>query len=266
MIGNLRLALIFPAIAVWLLLLVPAQIAALVLVRLGWRGPSQLIPVVFHRGLLQLLGIRLKTRGKLSAKRPLLIVANHSSWLDIVILGAVNPLSFVAKSEMENWPLFGSLARLQRTIFIKRDKRRTAGEQANAIASRMTDREIMVLFPEGTTSDGNSLYPFKTPLFEAAKLALADSSQDTAAVQPCAICYSHIHGLPINRAERPHVAWPGDVGLGESLLRILRTGALDVVVCFAQPIKLDRDSNRKVVAAEAASSIRTMLREPETVS
>lgn len=255
----IRYTLVLPGLAIWLVLLVPFQMLALVVARAGWKTPAVWIPILFHRGFLHLVGIRLKTDGRPVRQRPLLIVANHVSWLDIPVLGAIEPLSFIAKSDMETWPLFGSLAKLQRTIFVQRERRREAGDQASAIAARMTEREVMVLFPEGTTGDGNGLLPFKTPLFEAAKLALADSDQETATVQPCAIVYSHIHGLPITRSDRTHVAWPGEIGLGESLFGIIRTGALDVTVRFAQPIALDDTSNRKAVAAEAAGAIRRLL-------
>jgi len=240
--------------------MVPLQLLALLIAKTGWRTPAGIIPVIFHRGALKILGVRIHRDGRLTEKRPLLIVANHVSWLDIVVLGTIRPLSFVAKSDMEDWPFFGTLAKLQRTVFIRREERRTAGQQANMIAERMTAREIVVLFPEGTTTDGNALSPFKTPLFEAAKLALKESPVETAAVQPCAIQYSHLHGLTIGRADRTHVAWPGEIGLGESLLDIAAAGALDVTVHVGEPIELTEQSNRKKVALQAVDALREMLR------
>jgi len=259
---RLRLAWVFGLVGLWLLVTVPIQIVLLLLAKTGWIAPAGFMPVIFHRGLLKILGVRLLRDKRLTKTRPLLIVANHVSWLDIVVLGSIRPLSFVAKSDMEDWPLFGTLAKLQRTVFIQREDRRTTGEQANMIAERMTAREIMVLFPEGTTSDGNSLLPFKTPLFEAAKLALKESPVETAWVQPCAIRYSHVHGLAIGRAERPHVAWPGEIGLGESLLDIAAEGALDVTFHIGEPIELNETSNRKHIAAQAIDALRDMLAKP----
>ncbi|MGI9357715.1 MAG: lysophospholipid acyltransferase family protein [Rhizobiaceae bacterium] len=259
---KLRLIWVFALAGLWLLLTVPLQLLLLLLAKTGWVAPAGFVPVIFHRGLLIILGIRLHRNRRLSNIRPLLIVANHVSWLDIVVLGSIRPLSFVAKSDMEDWPVFGTLAKLQRTVFIRREDKRRAGEQANMIAERMTAREIMVLFPEGTTTDGNGLQPFKTPLFEAAKLALKESPVETAAVQPCAIRYSHIHGLAIGRAERPHVAWPGETGLGESLLNIAAEGALDVTIHVGERIELNETSNRKQIAARAIDSLRDMLAKP----
>ncbi len=259
---RLRLAWVFCFAGLWLSLVVPFQLIALLLAKAGWIAPAGIIPVVFHRILLKIIGVRLHRKGRLTKERPLLIVSNHVSWLDIVVLGALRPLSFVAKADMIDWPFFGQLAKMQRTVFIQRDRRRTAGEQADNIASRMTAREIMVLFPEGTTSDGNGLLPFKTPLFEAAKLALKESPVETAAVQPCAVRYSHLHGLAIGRAERPHVAWPGEIELGESLLDVAAAGALDVTIHIGDPIELTEQSNRKMVAAKAVDALRQLLSQP----
>lgn len=265
--GHVRIVAVIAALVCVLLVLLPLHLLLLVLARL-WKAAggtglggrvSGFIPMVFHRAVLFCGDIRLTTTGKVSTERPLLLVANHVSWLDIVVLGAVAPLSFVAKAEMKSWPLFGHLAQLQRTVFVERDDRRRAGIQAGEIAARMTAREIMVLFPEGTTSDGMRLLPFKTPLFEAAKLALADSPVTQAMVQPVALHYTRLAGLPMGRAEMPHVAWPGEIGLGESLLPILAKGAMDVSVHFGEPLAMEETANRKKVAADAANAIRQML-------
>ncbi|MEL6782957.1 MAG: lysophospholipid acyltransferase family protein [Pseudomonadota bacterium] len=265
--GKLRIVVVIAALVVVLIVLLPFHLMALGGAKVWalFRGKSVgglvtgAMPFLFHKAVLRCMGVRLKLHGQISNARPLLLVANHVSWLDIVVLGAVAPLSFVAKSEMRSWPVFGQLAMLQRTVFVARDDRRRAGIQATEIAARMTAREIMVLFPEGTTSDGMGLLPFKTPLFEAAKLALAESPVTEAAVQPVALRYSHLSGLPMGRAQMPHVAWPGEIGLGESLLPIIAKGAIDVAVHLGHPIAMDECANRKVVAAQAGAAIRQML-------
>ena len=259
MSGTLRIIFVFAIAAVVLLMLLPWQLLALLFVRLGFAGVGGIVPVIFHRLILILFGVKVHINGKYPEHRPLLIVANHQSWLDIVVLGSTAPLSFVAKYDMASWPIFGQLAKLQRTVFVKRERRRESSKQAGEIADRMTAREVMVLFPEGTTTDGNKVAPFKTPLFQAAKLALADSPVETASVLPVAIEYNRLHGLPIGRSQRPHVAWPGEVGLAESLLPLIREGALDVVVHVGESLTIDDTSDRKLIAAQAASSIRNML-------
>ena len=239
--------------------LAPFQILGLLLERIGRPWLVGVIPLAFHRILLKIWNVRLTLQGQLSSERPLLLVSNHVSWLDIVVLGAVAPVCFVAKSEIRNWPVFGTLAKLQRTVFVSRSNRRESGEQVSDIAKRMASRSVIVLFPEGTTTDGNQLAPFKTTLFEAAKIALTNASVETAIVQPAAINYTHFHGLPFGRADRIHIAWPGELGLAESFIPIIKHGALDVTFHLGAPIKLDRTSNRKVVANDAAEEIRRIL-------
>ncbi|MEP1205747.1 MAG: lysophospholipid acyltransferase family protein [Rhizobiaceae bacterium] len=242
-----------------LLTLLPFQLFGLVLEKLGWPWLAGQVPALFHKLLLKIFGIRLHLEGRLIEDRPLLLVANHVSWLDIAVFGAIAPLSFIAKSEMSTWPIFGSLAKLQRTVFVRREDRRNSHQQANEIADRLTAREVMVLFPEGTTTDGNRLEPFKTSLFEAAKIALKKSPVETAVVQPAAIEYTHLHGLPLGRAKRPHVAWPGELDLPESFVPLVKAGALDVTIRLGDPIIMTETCNRKTIARDATNSIRTML-------
>jgi 1-acyl-sn-glycerol-3-phosphate acyltransferase len=254
-IATLRLVAIIAILLLVLAILVPLQ---LLFLRLASQLAAKL-PVTFHRILLWLLGVKVHVDGDVSLERPLLIVANHVSLLDISVLSTVAPLSFVAKSEIRDWPVIGLFARMQRTVFIERGDRRQAGQQATEIAERLAAEETMVLFPEGTTGDANALLPFKTPLFEAAKVALKAVSVDHAQVQPVALHYHTLHGMPLTRAERPHIAWPGEVGLLESLMPLILKGGLDVTVRCAPATRLDDTSDRKVVAAETRDAIRAML-------
>ncbi|EFL88373.1 1-acyl-sn-glycerol-3-phosphate acyltransferase [Ahrensia sp. R2A130] len=257
--AQLRLVLALTLAVIWLLLLLPFHLVALLLLKFGLRFPAGRMPVLFHKGLLFLFGVRCHVSNKMPKDRPLLLVSNHVSWLDIVVLGSIAPLSFVAKSDMKSWPVFGQLAQLQRTVFVERGDRRGSAIQAGDIAERMVLNEVMVLFPEGTTTDHNRIEPFKTSLFEAAKLALKESEVDHATVQPVAIHYTHLHGLPLTRAERPHVSWPGEIGIGESILPLVRVGALDVHVKLGEPVVFDASTHRKRVAATTREAIEAML-------
>lgn len=264
MTGRLRFALVVAGIAPVLLLLVPLQLLALGAIGLrplrpAARAVAGRLPVLFHRTLLALAGIRVVRRGQLHPGRPLLLVANHISWLDIVVVGSLAPVSFVAKDEMRTWPVFGWLARMQRTVFIARDRRRSVGEQAGAIASRLAAGEAIVLFPEGTTSDGHQVLPFKTALFEAARFALVEGEMERGAVQPVGLDYARAHGMALDRAGRARFAWPGEIGLGESLIDTFGGTALDVVVRFGHPIELTPQSDRKAVSAQARGAIRDLL-------
>jgi len=254
LISNLRLVLALTATALWLTLLTPFHLFCLVFYP---RGAAQL-PVLFHRGLLLFFGVKWRKLGRLEKARPLLVVANHVSWLDIVVLSAVAPLSFIAKDEMITWPLFGWLARMQRSIFINRNDRRQAAIQADEIARRLESGDVMVLFPEGTTTDGNRIFPFNSSLFGSAQAVWKKGAPDRVLIQPVALVYTRIQGMRMGRSQLPIVAWPGDVPLGSHLIGLLRESALDVEICFGEPISFDASFDRKDVAACAAQAVRQM--------
>jgi len=137
------------------------------------------------------------TRPKAAA----LIVANHTGWLDIVIFSAVMPLSFVAKSEVGTWPFFGTLARLQRTVFVERVRRSQTGAARDTIRERLLAGDALVLFPEGTSSDGNAVLGFKSALLGAAEAVMANARHVT--VQPVSTAYLASNGMPLGREGRP---------------------------------------------------------------
>jgi 1-acyl-sn-glycerol-3-phosphate acyltransferase len=126
-------------------------------------------PHWYHRQVCRVLGIKLTINGAIVRDRPVLLVSNHTSWLDIPVLSAVAPVSFVAKKEVGSWPFVSALARLQRSVFVDRARRQAAGETAGEITERLKTGDAIVLFAEGTSSDGNRVLPFKTSLFAAVK-------------------------------------------------------------------------------------------------
>jgi 1-acyl-sn-glycerol-3-phosphate acyltransferase len=257
MTGWLRIAWVVLAILAVTLVLLPIHLVAL-----GLRLPARIrIPRLWHRAAAAIIGIRIHHHGRLETARPLMLVSNHVSWKDILVLGASADVTFVAKAGVRNWPVFGLLARLQRTIFVEREQRSKSGEQAGEMALRMGAGEIVVLFPEGTTSDGNRLLEVKSSLFGAATSAVAASPTGLVHVQPVALAYTRIHGLPLGHYHRPMAAWPGDVAMLPHLVSILRDGALDVDVCFGEAITVSTTTNRKLLCAEAETQIRRMLAE-----
>ena len=159
-----------------------------------WPAMARRFPMHYHRAVCRILGIKLDIRGTPPAQGPVLIASNHVSWLDIVILSAVAPLSFVAKREVNGWPFFGSLARLQRTVFVDRDRRHATGNSRTEMRERLKSGDILVLFPEGTSSDGHMVLPFKSAFFGAAEY-------ESVLVQPISLAYSGHRNLPMNRKE-----------------------------------------------------------------
>jgi len=216
-------------------------------------------PTRFHRILARLFGLRVTVIGSPVQDRGVLMVANHTGYFDILILSSILRVSFVAKSEVKRWPLFGILAQLQESVFVERKKRSQAGEARDQIRERLRAGDCLVLFPEGTSTDGNRVLPFKSALMGAAE---ADIGSDDAGrkrsvpVQPVSIAYVGMHGLPMGRENRPLYAWYGDMELLPHLWEALVAGPLDVVVQFHQPITADSVGGRKMLAKLAAEVIR----------
>lgn len=209
---------------------------------------ARVFPHRYHRMVAGLFGMHIRVVGKPVTGEGVLMVANHTSWADIVIFSAVTPLSFVAKAEVGSWPLFGTLARLQRTVFVERQRRSTTGETRDEIRDRLLEGDTLLLFPEGTSHDGNRVLPFKSALLGAAEARLASGAH--VKVQPISVAFTGLYGLPMGRENRPLFAWYGDMEMMPHLWEALLAGPLDVVVQFHEPLSLDR-MDRKALAARA---------------
>lgn len=257
MIGWLRIGIVLFLLVLVTLVLLPVQLLGL---KFDWPVRRKL-PRWWHLCACRLLGIRIRTHGVLDRRRPLMLAANHASWKDILVLGAVADVVYVAKAEVADWPVFGILAKLQKTIFVAREQKRRTGDQVNEIAARLGAGEVVVLFPEGTTSDGNRLLDVKSSLFGAASAAVASSPDGVVYVQPVSIAYTGIYGMAMGRYHRPIAAWPGDVELMPHLLGVLKAEALDVDVDFGEAVEFHAETNRKIAASAIVSRMRTMLNE-----
>jgi 1-acyl-sn-glycerol-3-phosphate acyltransferase len=183
----LRLGLTCAALGATTLSLLPFQWLA---VRLNLPARRR-IPVLYHRMVCAILGLRIHVNGRPVERRPLLIVANHASWLDVSVITALVPVVFVAKREIASWPLFGLLARLQRSVFVDRARRHQTREVNGEIAQRLAEGDPVVLFGEGTASDGNRVLPFRTALIGAAGAALAQAGEaERVWIQPLSLAYT----------------------------------------------------------------------------
>jgi 1-acyl-sn-glycerol-3-phosphate acyltransferase len=160
---------------------------------------------------------------------------------------------------MAAWPVMGWLARLQRTIFIERERRRTSGRQASEIARRLATGEAVVLFAEGTTGDGNEILPFKSTLFGAATMAISEGTADKVYIQPLTIAYTRLQGMPMGRRHRPLAAWIGDAALAPHAAALLSEGAMDVELHFGEAIEFSAGDNRKEATRRAEAEVRAML-------
>jgi lyso-ornithine lipid O-acyltransferase len=205
---------------------------------------ARTLPRWYHRLACRVLGIRLVIEGKPVEASPALYVANHTSYLDIEILGAALEASFISRADVATWPWFGWLAKLQRTVFIHRN-RGEAMDHKNAIVRRFDRGDRLILFPEGTSSDGNHVLPFKSSLFSVAAYR-RDGVPVT--VQPLAVAYTRLDGMPLGRGFRPFFAWYGDMDLAPHLWTLLGLGVLSIELTFFPPVTIDEFASRKELA------------------
>ena len=251
----LRVFLSLGTIAAVTLALLPFQWLA---VRRQW-AMRRRIPSLYHRIVCRLLGVRIATVGRRIEQQPLLIVANHSSWLDISVITAVAPVVFVAKREVSSWPVVGLLARLQRSVFVDRTRRHKTADVNSEIAERLTGGDPVVLFGEGTSSDGNRVLAFRTALIGSARDALAEAAHVKRVwIQPLSVAYTGLCGLPLDRSHRNQVAWYGGAALWPHLRQLVARGAVDVCVSWGEPVAYDEFSDRKKVARQLEDEVRAL--------
>jgi 1-acyl-sn-glycerol-3-phosphate acyltransferase len=216
---------------------------------------SRRFPNWYHRHVCRILGITLKIEGSVAENAPVLLVSNHTSWLDIPVLSAVAPVSFVAKLEVGGWPFVSALARLQRSVFVDRTRRQAAGEAAGEITTRLNQGDTIVLFAEGTSSDGNRVLPFKTSLFGAVFGEGAPKGAGVV-VQTAAVVYTHVRGIPVTRADRPRLGWYGDMEMTSHAWGVLKSGPITATIRISPPVPLADFKDRKDLAIKSERAIR----------
>lgn len=249
---GLRAWLVLSAFFALTFPLMPLQLLLL------WTGSrhARTFPHWYHRQVCKLVGIRLHIDGSVARERGVLLISNHVSWLDIMVLSAVAPVSFVAKQEVASWPFVSWLAKLQRSVFVDRTRRTEVTDKANEILERLEAGDHIVLFAEGTSSDGNGVVPFETSLFAAAKPTQARAAGGDICAQTLALTYTKLHGIALCRRGRPVVAWYGDMNLASHAWRLLGLGPLDAFIRIGPPVPLDDFADRKALARYAEAKVR----------
>lgn len=237
------------------LLIMVVGILVLTLIRMierpicGTRRPvSGHVPSVVCRLCLIVLGIRFSVKG-----RPMrgggAVVANHSSWMDIITLNAGNPVFFVSKSEVAKWPGIGFLAKITGTVFINRD-RKEAKAQTQEFETRLSAGQKLLFFPEGTSTDALRVLPFKSTLFQA---FLSDELKDHMRIQPVTVNYIAPKG-----ADPRFYGWWGDMDFGAHMLQTLaarRQGRIEVV--YHPSVMASDYQSRKTLAADTEAMVRS---------
>ena len=219
----------------------------------------------YWRGVRELLGMQVRLLGQAAGGsagrvggRPVVYVSNHSSWMDIVVLGAQLRGCFVSKRDVAGWPVVGTVARLGRTVFVSRNRSATASEKVDMMA-RLRGGDDLILFPEGTSSDGSRVLPFHTTFFAMAK-PVADRdgrapSTDGPLVQPISLVYDRLAGMPVGRAGRPMFAWFGDMDLARHFWRLAQWRGMRATILFHEPLDPADYPSRKELAAAAWESV-----------
>lgn len=202
-------------------------------------------PMLFLRYAGRVCGARVERRGT-HLKRDVFFVANHISWIDILSLAGASGTAFVAKAELEKAPIVGWLAAMNRTVFVKREHRMGVAEQINALKEALADNWSVTVFPEGTTTDGQSLLPFKTSM-----LSVLEPPPPGVLVQPVLLDYGPV-------AE--WIGWIGEEGGLNNAKRLLsRKGSFKMRVQFLEPFSPEDFRGRKAISAEARRRIEEAL-------
>ncbi|MGH6726713.1 MAG: lysophospholipid acyltransferase family protein [Pseudolabrys sp.] len=211
----------------------------------------------YYRVLCRLLRIRVRVVGEPEHDRSVLFVSNHVSWADILVIGSIAPVAYVAKREVASWLLVGVTARLQRTVFVDRERRQQASQAVGEIVKRLVGGTSVVLFAEGTSSDGNRVLPFRSALLGAIK-EIAAHSERKILIQPMSIGYTGQQGIPMGRQNRPLVAWYGDLDFVPHLKNFLARGAVDAVVSYGEPFAADAAADRKAMTKSLEGTVRAL--------
>ena len=212
----------------------------------------------YYRLLCSLLRIHVRVSGVPVRNRAVLLVSNHVSWADILVIGSLAPVAFVAKHEVRDWPLVGITAKLQRTVFVDRTRRHQTGNAVAEIVKRIESGVSVVLFAEGTSSDGNRVLPFRTALLGAVE-GTTGNGGDNILIQPMSIGYTGQQGIPMGRQHRPLVAWYGDLDFMPHIRAFIEHGAVDALVTYGEPMPAGRDIDRKAMTKRLEGTVRRLL-------
>lgn len=239
-----------PALLLWILLM-----PSLFFIARFLRLPSYVeIPHYFHRGLQVILGLQVTFSGQQSCTQPTLFVCNHISYLDVFVLGGVRAF-FIAKSEVASWPILGPLARFQNTLFFERASGK-ARHQLDVMQAHLSQKNNLILFPEGTSTEGAHVEPFKSSLFEAANLP---HTEESVAIQPITVAYTHQAGQKMDQATRDYYAWYAKMPFGSHFAQLFVLQKVAVKVHFHPVCYLGQFQSRKQCAEHCQKLVATML-------
>ncbi|CAI3928468.1 1-acyl-sn-glycerol-3-phosphate acyltransferase (PlsC) (PDB:1IUQ) [Commensalibacter communis] len=218
----------------------------------------------YWRNVSRILGLDLRIFGKLaeqkhqssSQKRPIIYIVNHTSWLDIASIGGLVPGAFVAKEEIGSWPVISTLCRLGRVLFVSRQRQSTIKEQ-QTMEKRLEEGGNLILFPEGTSTEGSHLAPFLSSFFVLAKPIAKNVAYPIPIIQPISVVYDRLGMLPVNRFRRPIYSWYGDMELTPHLWDFCKWSEMRASIIYHQPLYPEDFKNRKQLSKKTWDIIAT---------
>lgn len=251
----LRLLFLVFVILPFLIVGIPIQF---VITRLNLPGWS-VLPRIFHLMAARFIGLEVQMIGQPETGKPTLVVSNHISWTDIFAIGAVANVTFVSRDNIASWPLVGFMSSLQKTIYVKSSRKEAAKSAPTEMARRMADGGAVCLFAEGGPDNGTHVLPFRSGLIAAAQRAMIEAGAKYVSIQPVAIAYTRLQGLPVTRTDRTLIAWIKAKSVMENIGDILTGGTKKVVVAFGEPMPLSESSDRKVITQQVEDEVRRKL-------
>lgn len=209
----------------------------------------------FHRMCCYLFSMKVSTEGEISVLKPTLFLSNHISYLDIFALGSSLPGYFIAKSEVAGWPVLGQLAKMQNTLFFER-KGNKIRAQLSIMSDHFDEKKNLILFPEGTSTEGEHVEPFKSSLLQSVEQAAC-----TVIIQPVTIAYTHYKNKPMSREVRDQYAWYATMPFGSHFFNALGLKKSCVKIIFHPTIALTDFETRKECAAYCGQQVANGLNE-----
>ena len=197
---------------------------------------------IFHGGCCRLFNLFCEYEGELSTHKPTLYLCNHVSYLDIFVLGKSIPGYFIAKSEVAGWPILGSLAKVQNTLFFERNSKKVRG-QLGVMTEHFNKQGNLILFPEGTSTNGEVVKPFKSSLLQSVEQAELDVK-----IQPVTLVYTHYQNKAMTRDIRDQYAWYSTMLFAPHFFNALGLGKARVHVIYHPPVQLSDFTDRKACA------------------
>jgi 1-acyl-sn-glycerol-3-phosphate acyltransferase len=215
--------------------------------------------MLFHRVGCMFLGLRVHVIGRPLVDHPTLLLSNHISWTDIIAIGSVADVTFVAKKGVGRTFFVGFMASLQRTLYVDYERRSDARRTAREMGKRLASNGAVLLFAEGHRDLGTHVQPFRSALVGAAQQAMVEGGAKDVMIQPVTIAYTHLQGLPVSRNERSGISGMNARGFKEVVGNLLTSGVKDVTIAFGTPIPMTAQTDRKAVTRQAETQVRRML-------